>query len=94
MSEEEIKKQLQQTDFIRFQIKLKELGEEKLLKQYTNEHVKEQQEDEQLQKFILDKSKQQQSTTGSKNSSKVKVQAEAHRRKAEPHKVVVSLNQV
>jgi hypothetical protein len=32
MSEEEIKKQLQQTDFIRFQIKLKELGEEKLLK--------------------------------------------------------------
>jgi hypothetical protein len=42
MSEEEIKKQFQQTDFIRFQIKLKELGEEKLLKQYTNEHVKEQ----------------------------------------------------
>lgn len=42
MNEEEIKKQIQQTDFIRFQLKIKELGEEKLLKQYTNQHVVEQ----------------------------------------------------
>jgi hypothetical protein len=41
LSEEEIKKQLAHTDHIKMQLKFKELGEEKLLKQYSNVHFQE-----------------------------------------------------
>ena len=39
LNEEEIKKQMAQTEHILFQLKIKEIGEEKLLKQYSNVHA-------------------------------------------------------
>lgn len=86
---------MQQTDHILFQLKIKELGEEKLLKQYSNFHAQEKQEEEQLQKFISDQTKRaDQSNTGSKTSKQTfsKTKAEAgytDRRKGIPVKTTI-----
>lgn len=92
LSEEEIKRQMAQTDHIRFQLKIKELGEEKLLKLYSNVHAQEREEDEQLEKFILDQTKKPEpSLPGSKPQSKTKEAEPMHidRRKGQPVKTTI-----
>lgn len=91
LSEEEIKRQMAQTDHVRFQLKIKELGEEKLLKLYSNVHAEELLEEEQLQKFILDQTKKEPSMPGTKPQSKTKDAEPTHtdRRKGLPVKTTV-----
>ena len=94
LNEEEIKKQMAQTEHILFQLKIKEIGEEKLLKQYSNVHAQERKEEEELQKFISDQTKRaDQSNTGSKQSkapvSKTKAVAHTDRRKNVPVKTTI-----
>ena len=48
ISDEEKDRQLAQKEHIQMQLKFKELGEERLLKQYSNVHEQEKQEDEML----------------------------------------------